>query len=544
MKHGVAYHISPSDCQEFNEALESFENISSAIVGWTAMGEVIYANRSACDLLGCPRIELEGLQIRMITPGLTAEDWSSFWPGLDREDSQPAGRTRQLSGKKKLSVEFRALFTLPSGVKYCLVRMPGKSPATGIKLGAHGRPLELVLNSIAIPIFVLDEQHEITFLNRAACQELGTTAAKAAGTTAYDYMPKRIADLAWEHDRKALESGRPVTYAGDGFYQAKYGESATILPFLDTGTSRKRLLVIVKRAPSTAYPPSMINPGTAEPAPGRPKSEHLHEISELLERSAPLGIFLKNTDNRYLWVNQALARMAGFKPKDFIGKCVEDLLSDPEILSVWRKQDDYIYSTGKPLFNQIIPRSNNQPGFCREDKFPFINANGELAGIIGLVVEIDEPVPPAEALKEELASTSKKLSEIETALHVVIEGRQQDVSLTRDQLSAKIRDQILPYLEHLKKTHLRPEQSEFVELIETNLKNFYDPAYARLSSANYKLSPTELKVSQLIRDGKTNKEIAKLLHLSKSTILTHRHHVRAKLGIKNKKVNLRCLLIS
>jgi len=53
-----------------------------------------------------------------------------------------------------------------------------------------------------------------------------------------------------------------------------------------------------------------------------------------------------------------------------------------------------------------------------------------------------------------------------------------------------------------------------------------------------------LKVAQLIRDGKANKEIAQLLHLSKSTILTHRHHIRVKLGIKNKKVNLRSVLNS
>jgi DNA-binding CsgD family transcriptional regulator len=91
---------------------------------------------------------------------------------------------------------------------------------------------------------------------------------------------------------------------------------------------------------------------------------------------------------------------------------------------------------------------------------------------------------------------------------------------------------------------MKPDQLEYLDLIEENLKHFYDPNYAKLSGPEYKLSPTELKVAQLVRDGKTNKEIAKMLHLSKSTILTHRHHVRVKLGIRNKKVNLRSLLKS
>jgi len=118
------------------------------------------------------------------------------------------------------------------------------------------------------------------------------------------------------------------------------------------------------------------------------------------------------------------------------------------------------------------------------------------------------------------------------------------VSLTKDKIADKIKTLVLPYLESLKQTKLQQDQLEYIDLIEENFKSFYDPNYAKLAAPEYKLSPTELKVAQLVRDGKTNKEIAKMLHLSKSTILTHRHHIRAKLGIKNKKVNLRSLLSS
>jgi DNA-binding CsgD family transcriptional regulator len=71
-----------------------------------------------------------------------------------------------------------------------------------------------------------------------------------------------------------------------------------------------------------------------------------------------------------------------------------------------------------------------------------------------------------------------------------------------------------------------------------------NPHAAKLSSAVYSLSPTEIQVAQYVRDGKTHKEIAVLMRLSKSTILTHRGHIRVKLGLKNKKKNLRTLLLS
>jgi DNA-binding CsgD family transcriptional regulator len=152
-------------------------------------------------------------------------------------------------------------------------------------------------------------------------------------------------------------------------------------------------------------------------------------------------------------------------------------------------------------------------------------------------VEIDEP--PIEA--DELQA---KLSETETALRVLLEHREKDVSLTKEKLADKIKTLVMPYLTNLKQTSVQPDQLEYIELIEENLKNFYDPSYAKLSAPEYKLSPNELKVAQLVRDGKTNKEIAKMLHLSKSTILTHRHHIRVKLGIRNKKVNLCSMLKS
>jgi hypothetical protein len=79
--------------------------------------------------------------------------------------------------------------------------------------------------------------------------------------------------------------------------------------------------------------------------------------------------------------------------------------------------------------------------------------------------------------------------ETETALRVLIERREQDASLTREELNAKVKDLVVPYLELLKQTRLNPEQAEFVDLMETNLKNFYDPAHAKLSSPTYKLSP-------------------------------------------------------
>ena len=64
----------------------------------------------------------------------------------------------------------------------------------------------------------------------------------------------------------------------------------------------------------------------------------------------------------------------------------------------------------------------------------------------------------------------------------------------------------------------------------------------RLESKFLSLTATELRVASLIKDGRTTKEIAELLHLSENTIQSHRYHIRSKLSLKNRRVNLRSYL--
>jgi len=53
-----------------------------------------------------------------------------------------------------------------------------------------------------------------------------------------------------------------------------------------------------------------------------------------------------------------------------------------------------------------------------------------------------------------------------------------------------------------------------------------------------KLSPREMEICNLIRNGSSSKEIANNLHISLVTVNKHRERIRRKLGISNKNINL------
>ena len=83
----------------------------------------------------------------------------------------------------------------------------------------------------------------------------------------------------------------------------------------------------------------------------------------------------------------------------------------------------------------------------------------------------------------------------------------------------------------------------YINILDTNLRNILSPFTYRLSSKYLKLTNREFQIVNLIKEGKSSKEIADLLNVSGSTINIYRYHIRKKLGLK-KENNLRMYLSS
>ncbi|UCD33750.1 MAG: helix-turn-helix transcriptional regulator [Desulfobacterales bacterium] len=58
------------------------------------------------------------------------------------------------------------------------------------------------------------------------------------------------------------------------------------------------------------------------------------------------------------------------------------------------------------------------------------------------------------------------------------------------------------------------------------------------------LTPTEIKIVNLIKHGTTTKKIAEIMKISPRTVDTHRKNIRRKVGLDKKRANLRSFLLS
>ena len=91
---------------------------------------------------------------------------------------------------------------------------------------------------------------------------------------------------------------------------------------------------------------------------------------------------------------------------------------------------------------------------------------------------------------------------------------------------------------------LKPQEKTLVEIVDTHLNDIISPFLQRMSALNILLTPQEIQVAALVKDGKSSKEIADILHVSETTVHFHRKNLREKLGLKNRRANLRAFLLS
>jgi DNA-binding CsgD family transcriptional regulator len=102
----------------------------------------------------------------------------------------------------------------------------------------------------------------------------------------------------------------------------------------------------------------------------------------------------------------------------------------------------------------------------------------------------------------------------------------------------------MPCIDMIRKGKLDARTTRYIDLIESSLNEIVSPFIRTLSSKYLQLTPKEILIAGFLKSGKATKEIAELLNTSTRGIEFHRENLRLKLGLKNKKENLRSYLRS
>lgn len=149
-----------------------------------------------------------------------------------------------------------------------------------------------------------------------------------------------------------------------------------------------------------------------------------------------------------------------------------------------------------------------------------------------------------EQKEKELLFEREKLEETNIALRVLLRQRDQDKARMEETVYMNAEQLVLPYIEKLKLAKLPDKQRLLVDIVDNNLRDIISPFLKSLSTLGILLTPQETEVANLVRDGRSTKEIAEIMGLSISGIEFHRKRLRKKLGLANTPKNLRSFLLS
>jgi len=152
-----------------------------------------------------------------------------------------------------------------------------------------------------------------------------------------------------------------------------------------------------------------------------------------------------------------------------------------------------------------------------------------------------------EAIKErqqELEIRTLELEETNAALKILIELREAGKRELEEKVLANVKTLIDPYLRKLRENDLSPTQNIYLQILESNLADITAPFLRNLAMKYTGLTPKEVQVAVLVKDGKNTKQIAQIIDTTVRAVEFHRHSLRDKLNLRNKKANLRTFLMA
>ena len=145
--------------------------------------------------------------------------------------------------------------------------------------------------------------------------------------------------------------------------------------------------------------------------------------------------------------------------------------------------------------------------------------------------------------KRRLEQVNELLLETNKALSVLAKNLERTWKESEKRIVLKIRSLIIPIAEKLQQDKTLGKYKAELGMLVGHIENLTSGLGNDAGIAAC-LSSTELRIASMIMSGLTSQEIANQLHISDSTVKTHRKNIRKKLNITHSKENLRAYLES
>jgi len=244
------------------------------------------------------------------------------------------------------------------------------------------------------------------------------------------------------------------------------------------------------------------------------------------------------------YANTRFCQMVGHDFDEIIGKPVANFLDEPNqkafvenlhtknIGEMFPYELQWLRADGELLTTLVSPRKIVDSTGVYKETFAVITDISELKKTEGILL----------AREQELVTEKQSLDEMNTALKVLLQKREEDIDEVKARLKDNIQILVDPYVEKMRGTELDIMQQEYINIIASQLSDIASDFSKQLGTKYAELTYTELQIVNLVREGKSTKEIADILRISERTVDAHRGNIRKKLGLVGDRSGLKSYL--
>jgi len=388
-------------------------------------------------------------------------------------------------------------------------------------------------------IFVLKDENGIyKLVNPAFCKFIGMHEHEIVGKTDHDLFPLEEADRYRADDIRIMESG--VGVSQDEEVSGRHGQKKwlNVIKLPVENSSKQRLGVFCSVRDVTER---------------KKAEEELSKSEALLQslfRAAPVGVGLVK-DRVIQWANESFCSMLGFSLGELVGKSSRILYeTDEEFQRVGALKYPQIYEKG---VGEIDTQFRHKDGRLVDihlqsaPLYPGALGKGVVftALDISLRIGVERDLQQAHAeLEKRVRERTEELEEANIALSVLLKHRGKEKREIEERMVSGMYEFVFPYLEKIQQADSLHLVALYGRTIRKFLEEIVEPFAVDISASGRGLTPREVQVATLVRHGRTTKDIAMIMGLSKRTVETYRDNLRKKFEIKNKNANLRTHLLS
>jgi PAS domain S-box-containing protein len=389
-----------------------------------------------------------------------------------------------------------------------------------------------LLNAPSDWAVLVDSKGAILDINDVGANKSGRTREDLIGKVVYDLFPYEVAQFREARVKEVLREKKPLRFIEK---RDEMVFDVNVYPILDDRGEVDRMAIFAKEITAQKQ---------AEEALMASEAQKKAILDSSIDR-----IRLVDKDMRIIWANKTTTKELRVRPEDLVGKhCFEVFLGrntpcpkcpTTKVLKSGKIEHAYMH--------QAKSKGIRGETYWENYAVPIKNESGTIENIIQITRDITKKVRSEKALEEsraELEMRKRSLEEVNNALRVLVERREEDKKELEERVLMNVKELVVPLLEKVKEGRLDHKQKTYLDLLESNLNDIISPFTRTLSSKHMGLTSTELRIASMIKEGRKTKEMARLMNLSPRTVESHRESIRKKMGIKNRRANLRSHLLS